>query len=70
MSKKTVECNVIVMDTSAEGVTPILVVVEGTDEKETSKEDVSLSQVTNEDGNDTHNANLSEFGLNFSIYLV
>ena len=33
MSKKTVECNVIVMDTSAEGVTPILVVVEGTDEK-------------------------------------
>ena len=41
MQKKTVECNVNVTDTSAEGVTPILVVVEGTDKKETSEDDVS-----------------------------
>ena len=63
MSKKTVECNVIVMDTSAEGVTVLM-------RRETSKEDVSMSQVTNEDSNNTHNANLSEFQYLFGLNCV
>ena len=35
--------------------------------RETSKEDVSMSQVTNEDSNNTHNANLSEFQYLFGL---
>ena len=38
--------------------------------RETSKEDVSMSQVTNEDSNNTHNANLSEFQYLFGLNCV